>query len=143
MFPMRRRAGCSSSVPHRAARGALDQLLRGVHGGRALLVLAACFWLIEVRGFTWWTTPFVILGVNALAVFFLHALLAIALARVHVMDAGQSRTLQAVLYEHLFAPWPQTGISLARVYARERTAMARGNVGALPEGDSRDGVVRV
>ena len=74
--------------------------------GAALLVLAACFWLIEVKGFRWWTTPFVILGVNALAVFFLSTLLAIALARVHVQDgAGQSRALQAVLYEHVFAPW--------------------------------------
>ena len=74
--------------------------------GAALLVLAVCFWLIEVKGSTWWTTPFVILGVNALAVFFLSTLLAIGLARVHVPDgAGQSRALQAVLYEHLFAPW--------------------------------------
>ena len=73
--------------------------------GAALLVLAACFWLIEVKGSTWWTTPFVILGVNALAVFFLSTLLAIAVARVHVWDGGQSRALQAVLYEHLLTPW--------------------------------------
>jgi len=73
--------------------------------GAALFVLAVCLWLIEVRGSRWWTGPFVVLGVNALAVYFLSTLLAIALARVHVMDAGQSRTLQAVLYGHLFAPW--------------------------------------
>jgi predicted acyltransferase len=73
--------------------------------GAALLMLAACFWLIEVKGSTWWTTPFVILGVNALAVFFLSTLLAIVLVRVHVPDGSQSRTLQALLYEHLFAPW--------------------------------------
>ena len=75
--------------------------------GAALLVLAACFWLIEVKGSTGWTTPLVILGVNALAVFFLSTLLAIVLARVHVPDGGQSRALQAVLYDHLFAPWLQ------------------------------------
>jgi predicted acyltransferase len=75
--------------------------------GAALLVLAACFWLIEVKGSTAWTTPLVILGVNALAVFFLSTLLAIVLTRVHVPDGGQSRALQAVLYDHLFAPWLQ------------------------------------
>jgi predicted acyltransferase len=74
--------------------------------GVALLVLAACFWAIEIKGWTWWTAPFVILGVNALAVFFLSTLLAIVLARVHVTSAGgQSRALQAVLYERFFAPW--------------------------------------
>jgi predicted acyltransferase len=73
--------------------------------GAALLVLAACFWLIEVKGSTGWTTPLVILGVNALAVFFLSTLLAIVLARVHVPDGGQSRALQAVLYDHFLAPW--------------------------------------
>ena len=46
-----------------------------------------------------------ILGVYALAVFFLSTLLAITLARLHVLDGGQSRTLQIVLCELLFAPW--------------------------------------
>jgi len=73
--------------------------------GAALLALAVCYWTIEVKGWRWWTGPFVALGVNALAAFFLSTLLAIVLTRVHVMDAGQSRVLQAVLYEHLFAPW--------------------------------------
>jgi len=74
--------------------------------GAALLVLAACAWIIEVKGWTWWTRPFVVFGVNALAVFFLSTLLAIVLTRVHVMDgAGHSRVLQAVLYERFFSPW--------------------------------------
>ena len=74
--------------------------------GAALLALAACSWTIEVKRWTWWTRPFLVLGVNALAVFFLSTLLAIVLTRVHVLDAaGQSRVLQAVLYERFFAPW--------------------------------------
>jgi predicted acyltransferase len=74
--------------------------------GVALLVLAACFWVIEIKGWTRWTEPLVVLGVNALAVFFLSTLLAIVLARVHVAGAGgQPRVLQAVLFESLFAPW--------------------------------------
>jgi predicted acyltransferase len=70
--------------------------------GVALLILAVCYWLIEIRGWTWWTGPFVVLGVNALAVFFLSTLLAIALARVHV---GSSRALGPVLFDALFRPW--------------------------------------
>jgi len=74
--------------------------------GAALLALAACAWMIEVKGWTWWTRPFVVFGVNALAIFFLSTLLAIVLTRVHVMDdAGHSRVLQAVLYERFFTPW--------------------------------------
>lgn len=73
--------------------------------GVALVILAACYWLIEIKGSTWWTSPFVILGVNALAVFFLSTLLAIVLARVHVTSAaGHPRALQAMLFEALFAP---------------------------------------
>jgi predicted acyltransferase len=70
--------------------------------GAALLILAACYWLIEIKGWTWWTGPFVVLGVNALAVFFLCTLLAIALARIHF---GSSRALQAVLFDLLFRSW--------------------------------------
>jgi predicted acyltransferase len=73
--------------------------------GAALLILAACYWLIEIKGWTWWTGPFVVLGVNALAVFFLSTLLAIALARVHVGSAAAPRALQAVLFDALCRPW--------------------------------------
>ena len=75
-------------------------------GGAALIALAVCYWLIEIRGSRWWTPPFVALGVNALAVFFLSTLLAIVLARVRVPVAGgAARALQAVLFNALFAPW--------------------------------------
>jgi predicted acyltransferase len=75
-------------------------------GGAALVALAGCYWLIETKGWTWWTTPFVVLGVNALAVFFLSTLLAILLARVPVaVGGGAVRPLQPVLFEALFAPW--------------------------------------
>jgi predicted acyltransferase len=70
--------------------------------GAALVALAACHWLIEVRGSRWWTPPFAALGVNALAVFFLSTLLAIALLRVHLSAGGPP--LQAFLFGALFAP---------------------------------------
>jgi predicted acyltransferase len=74
--------------------------------GVALLILAACYWLIEIKRWTWWTGPFVVLGVNALAVFFLSTLLAIALVRLHVTSGGgPPRALQAVLFDGWFRPW--------------------------------------
>ena len=75
-------------------------------GGAALVALAACYWMIEIKGWRWWTPPFVVLGVNALAVFFLSTLLAILLTRVRVAVAGGSgRPLQGVLFETLLVPW--------------------------------------
>jgi predicted acyltransferase len=74
--------------------------------GAALVILAACYWAIEIMGWRWWTPPFVVLGVNALAVFFLSTLLAKLLVSVHVTAAdGRARVLQAVLFDGLFATW--------------------------------------
>jgi hypothetical protein len=74
--------------------------------GAALLVLAACYWAIEMRRWRRWTPPFAALGVNALAVFFLSTLLARLLVLVRVAAAdGRARPLQAVLFDGLFLPW--------------------------------------
>ena len=83
--------------------------------GAALIVLALCYWTIEARGWRWWTPPFVVLGVNALAVFFLSTLLAKLLVSVHIAGSdGRPRLLQAVLFGTLFAGWaPAEAASLA------------------------------
>jgi predicted acyltransferase len=82
--------------------------------GAAWMVLASAYWLIEVRGSRWWTRPFEVLGVNALAVFFLSTLLAKLLVSVKVEGpGGQPEPLQAVLFNAYFAPWaPPTIASL-------------------------------
>ncbi|CEG61149.1 acyltransferase family protein [Legionella micdadei] len=41
-------------------------------GGWALIVLAFCYWLIEIQKWKSWSKPFEIFGANALAVYFLH-----------------------------------------------------------------------
>jgi len=83
--------------------------------GAALVVLAACYWLVEIKGSRWWTPPFVVLGVNALAVFFLSTLLSLLLLRIRIPAGdGRLRPLQPVLFEALFAPWaPAAAASLA------------------------------
>src|SRR5882724_279251 len=69
--------------------------------GLALLVLAACYWAIEIRGWRWWAAPFVVLGVNALALFFLSTLVARVLTLIHLRDGH----LQKLIFERVFAPW--------------------------------------
>jgi len=70
--------------------------------GLALVVLAACYWLIEVRERRRWAIPFAVLGVNALILFFLSSLMARLLAIIKVGPEG--RSLQTVLFESVFAP---------------------------------------
>jgi predicted acyltransferase len=71
--------------------------------GLAALTLAACYWMIEVRGWRRVTGPFVVLGVTALPLFFLSSLMARLLLLIRV---GPDRVrLHAWLFEHLFAPW--------------------------------------
>jgi predicted acyltransferase len=72
-------------------------------GGAALLALAACYWLIDVRGYRRGTAPFAALGVNALALFFFSSLVARLLAAIRV--GTPATTLHTVLFEHVFAPW--------------------------------------
>jgi predicted acyltransferase len=70
--------------------------------GLALLALAACYWLIEIQGYRRWALPFVVFGVNALALFFLSSLVARVLVLVRVAEGPR---LQAWLFDRLFAPW--------------------------------------
>jgi len=73
--------------------------------GAALVTLALCYWLVEVRGYRGWARPFAVLGVNALALFFLSSLVARLLIVIKVQDATGQTPLHAWLFEHLFAPW--------------------------------------
>lgn len=43
-------------------------------GGIALLVLAGCYWLIEVKAWVKWSKPFEIFGINAMIAYLLHVL---------------------------------------------------------------------
>ena len=81
---------------------AIRQAPWGLIGMIALVVLAVCYWLIEVRERRRWAIPFAPLGVNALVLFFLSTLVARLLSIVKVGAEGHS--LQVVLFDHVFAP---------------------------------------
>ena len=61
--------------------------------GAAALLLSVCYWAIDVKGWRGWTKPFVILGVNAIALYVAAALLE------HVLDLTG---LGPWIYRHLF-----------------------------------------
>jgi len=44
-----------------------------VTGGLSMLILSVFYWLIDVRGFRKWAFPFVVIGLNALAIYFASA----------------------------------------------------------------------
>ncbi|MBA2646335.1 MAG: DUF5009 domain-containing protein [Pyrinomonadaceae bacterium] len=75
-------------------------------GGMALLFLALCFWLIDIKDFRRWALPFVVFGVNALAAFFLSGLVARVMMLWKVSRAdGSQVALKTFVYETLFASW--------------------------------------
>jgi predicted acyltransferase len=78
-------------------------------GGFAMVLLALCYWLVDIKGWRRWATPFVVYGTNALAVFTLSGLLAKAsiVFRVTVADAsGAVRQVSwhSYVYGRFFAP---------------------------------------
>jgi predicted acyltransferase len=70
--------------------------------GLALIALALCYWLVEVRAYRRWAIPLAVLGVNALVLFFLSTLIARLLSIIRVGAEGHS--LQTVLFDRVFAP---------------------------------------
>lgn len=74
--------------------------------GLALEFLAICYWLIDVKGFKWWTKPFVVYGMNAITVFFLSGIVAKTLGFIRVTNAqGKETSLMGYLYNSMFTWW--------------------------------------
>ena len=72
--------------------------------GFALHFLAMCFWLIDIKGYKAWAKPFVIYGMNAIAVFVLSGLMAKLLYMIKIPVAGSSISIKGFIYEYLLLP---------------------------------------
>jgi predicted acyltransferase len=73
--------------------------------GLAAVMLAACYWVVDVRAYRRWAHPFHLFGVNAIAAFFLSSLGARVLVVVRwTDDAGATVTLKGFLYSGMFEP---------------------------------------
>jgi len=72
--------------------------------GLALYFLASCYWLIDLKGYRRWASPFVAFGVNAISVYALSIVLDRVLWWVNVSQPdGSIVDLKTWIYEHAYA----------------------------------------
>lgn len=69
--------------------------------GMALLGLALCYWVADVKRYRRWGFPFIILGMNAIATYWLAEITAALISMIQVGDAS----LQEWIYQNAFATW--------------------------------------
>lgn len=74
-------------------------------GGAGTVLLAACYWAIDVKSWRLWTKPFVVLGVNAIVLFVLSGLSEKILLLVKVAGpAGKPLSLYMFIYRRWYEP---------------------------------------
>jgi predicted acyltransferase len=75
--------------------------------GLALLTLAFCYYLIDVKGYRRWSWPFVVFGVNALALFVFSGIMARLLGMIRLAgpEAGKEISLQQWIFNNAFLSW--------------------------------------
>lgn len=73
--------------------------------GWALLLLAACYELIEVRKLRRWGWPFEVMGLNAIFAFVASVLLIKILVKTHIGNGEKAPSTYIWIYEHFFVPW--------------------------------------
>ncbi|MBC7882325.1 MAG: DUF5009 domain-containing protein [Anaerolineae bacterium] len=73
--------------------------------GWALIVLAVCFEIIEVRAQKALGSPFEVFGLNAIVLFVGSGIVGRILKRIHIGTGEQAPTIVTWIYEHGFAPW--------------------------------------
>jgi predicted acyltransferase len=76
--------------------------------GLALLSLAFCYWLVDMRGFRRGIQPFLVYGTNAIAVFVLSGIFARFIDFIKIPQASNALSLKALTYQALFASWLPT-----------------------------------
>ncbi|MEG4394557.1 heparan-alpha-glucosaminide N-acetyltransferase domain-containing protein [Microcoleus sp. BROC3] len=72
--------------------------------GWALLLLAACYETIEVRGWKW-GRPFEIMGLNAIFLFVASGIVARILLKTHIGSGESPPSTYTWIYENWFLPW--------------------------------------
>ncbi len=74
-------------------------------GGLAMLALAACYWIVDVRAWRAWTMPFLVFGMNAILAYALAALVSEVSTDFDFTDSrGHDATLHGWLYDRFFVP---------------------------------------
>ena len=76
-------------------------------GGVSLLTFAALYSVLDVKRWRWWTSPFLVLGTNAMLAFVLSNVITTLTDRVHIRLDGSILTIHQWSYRHVFATWLQ------------------------------------
>ncbi len=75
-------------------------------GGLALQLLALCYWAVDLKGYRHWAKPFVVFGVNALALYVLSGMLADLFTVVPTTKLDETEgNLKTWIYERVFESW--------------------------------------
>jgi predicted acyltransferase len=74
-------------------------------GGFAMIALAACYWIIDVRAWRGWAAPFLVFGMNAILAYALAALVSEVSTDFEVLQFhGHETTLHGWIYDKYFVP---------------------------------------
>jgi predicted acyltransferase len=75
-------------------------------GGFAMLLLALCYWLVDLRGWRKWAAPFLVFGMNAILAYALAAIVSeTSIDFEFVGPGGRGQTLHGWLYNNFFIPY--------------------------------------
>jgi len=75
-------------------------------GGLATIVLALCYWIIDVNKYNRFTKPFVIYGVNAITVFFVSGLMPRLVNMIKIKQPnGEEMGALSSFYQSFFVPY--------------------------------------
>jgi predicted acyltransferase len=73
--------------------------------GLACHMLAVCYYLVDIKGYRKWATPFVIYGMNAITAFFLSSAFARVMNLIKVQDGGNEVALKTYIFKHFYLSW--------------------------------------
>jgi predicted acyltransferase len=80
-------------------------------------VLGICYWLVDIRGYRAWAKPFMILGVNAIALYIGSSVMDAYLGAIIVGgDKENPVSLQSWLFNNIFLSWAEP-INASLAYA--------------------------
>jgi len=74
-------------------------------GGIAIVILALCYWLIDVKNYRRLTAPFLAFGRNAITAYLLADFIPAILTGIKVTADGKKTSLWSYMYNHLFVPF--------------------------------------
>ena len=74
-------------------------------GGLALQFLAFCYWLIDIKHYRAWAKPFVVFGVNAIALFVGTGIMAKLMGLIKLPWGSTQISLQGWIFQKFFLSW--------------------------------------